>query len=56
MEIHVFFTYGWKNEGYTPKYYKVDEIIRIARDYGYTDVKILRDSKMSFGAFLYQLD
>lgn len=54
--IYVFFTYGWKNEGYTPKYYKVDEIIRIARDYGYTDVKTLRDSRMSFGAFLYQLD
>jgi 2-polyprenyl-3-methyl-5-hydroxy-6-metoxy-1,4-benzoquinol methylase len=54
--LYVFFAYGWKNEGYTPKYYEVDEIIRIARDYGYNDVKVFRDPRMSFGTFLYQLD
>jgi 2-polyprenyl-3-methyl-5-hydroxy-6-metoxy-1,4-benzoquinol methylase len=54
--IYVFFAYGWKNEGYTPKYYTVDEIVRIACNYGYNNVKILRDPRMSFGTILYQLD
>lgn len=54
--IYVFLTYGWRNEGYTPKYYKVDEIIRIALDHGYNDVKVFRDPRMSFGILIYQLD
>ena len=54
--IYILFSYGWKSKGYVPKYYKVDEIIEIAHDHGYSDIKVFRDSKMSFGTFLYQFD
>ena len=54
--VYVFLTYGWKNDGYVPRYYGVDEIVGIARNHGYNDVRIFRDPRMSFGAFLYQLD
>tara|TARA_B100000315_G_C14544969_1_gene572769 strand:+ start:998 stop:1675 length:678 start_codon:yes stop_codon:yes gene_type:complete len=54
--IYVFLAYGWKNQGYVPRYYTVDEIVGIAHNHGYNDVRIFRDPRMSFGTFLYQLD
>ena len=54
--LFIFLTYSWKNKGYVPKYYEVAEIIRVARNYGHNEVKIFRDPRMSFGAFIYQLD
>ncbi len=54
--IYVFISYGWKSEGYVPKYYTTDEIIEIAEEVGYKDVKIFRHPRLRFGTFLYNFE
>ncbi len=54
--IYCFLSYGWKSQGYVPKYHTTDEIIKIAEAVGYKDIKIYRHPKLRFGAYLYCLD
>ncbi len=54
--IYVFFSYGWKSQGYVPKYHTTDEIIKIAEAVGYRDIKIFRHPRLRFGTFLYYFD
>jgi 2-polyprenyl-3-methyl-5-hydroxy-6-metoxy-1,4-benzoquinol methylase len=53
---YVYFSYGQKTEGYVPKYYKVEEIMSIAKNHGYSSIQVFRDPKLSFGALLYKID
>jgi SAM-dependent methyltransferase len=54
--IYVFFSYGWKSQGYVPIYHTTGEIIKIAESVGYKDIKIYRHPRLRFGTFLYSLD
>ena len=54
--IYCFISYGWRSQGYVPKYHTTKEIIEIAEAIGYKDIKIYRHPKLRFGAFLYNLD
>ena len=54
--IYCFISYGWKSQGYVPKYHTTDEIIGIAEAVGYKDIKIYRHPRLRFGAFLYFLE
>ena len=54
--IYVYLSYGWKTNGYVPKYYPMDQMIKIAEDNGCNDVLEFRNTKLRFGTFLYKLD
>jgi 2-polyprenyl-3-methyl-5-hydroxy-6-metoxy-1,4-benzoquinol methylase len=54
--IYCFLSYGWKTQGYVPKYHTTDEIIKIAEAVGYKNIKIYRHPKLRFGAYVYSLD
>ena len=54
--IYVFLSYGWKSEGYVPRYQTTDEILRIAESVGYKDIQIYRHKRLRFGTLLYKLD
>ena len=40
---------------YTPKYYNIDQIIKIAKPFFHKPINIYRSKKLSFGVFLTTL-
>lgn len=49
--LYVFMSYGYKTESYRPNYYKAQYLLNL---FG-PQAKIYRDSKLSFGGFIYNL-
>lgn len=53
--LYVYLSYGWKTEGYVPRYHSVDQIISLAHKYGFADIHVFRDKRLGFGAIIYNL-
>ena len=53
--FYVYISYGYKTRSYMPKYYNIEEIIKIAEPYFQKSINIYRNKKLSFGVFLTTL-
>lgn len=53
--FYVYISYGYKTRSYTPKYYNIEEIIKIAEPYFQKSINIYRNKMLSFGVFLTTL-
>jgi|TARA_B100001964_G_scaffold231938_1_gene287167 SAM-dependent methyltransferase len=54
--LYVNVSYGWKTGKYVPRYYRVEEITKIAKKYGCSNVQVFRDKRLEFGTLLYHLE
>ena len=53
--LYVQISYGYKNRGYIPRYYKCSHIEEIARRYCSNPITVIRDPRLSFGLFMSTL-
>lgn len=51
-QIYVFLSYGWKSNGYVPRYYSEDHIKKLAAPFGHKNLFFLRSKDLAFGTFV----
>lgn len=51
--IYTAVAYGWKHEGYVPRYYREGDVRGFFAPAGYTELTFVRHPKMSFGAAVH---
>lgn len=53
--LYVFLAYGHKTGRYVPRYFSMGEIFSRLSRHGFKNLKVVRNKKMSFGAFVHNL-
>lgn len=53
--LYVYISYGYRTKGYVPRYYSVGVLEPMIRRYNDASLHVLRDPRLSFGAFLTSL-
>jgi SAM-dependent methyltransferase len=53
--LYVHIAYGYRTGGYVPRYFAANQIEDLARPFNDKTVRVFRDSRLSFGAFLTTL-
>jgi len=52
---YVTVAYGYRSQGYVPRYYAVSDMLALLKGHGFHDVKVICDRRISFGAILHNL-
>jgi SAM-dependent methyltransferase len=55
-KAYVYLAYGYRSNGYVPRYYSEEFIREISHNYGINNLNFFRDRRLSFGTFVSTLD